>query len=39
MKALNFDFIFDIIYEILELKEDESFNNFINNLSISKEEK
>lgn len=39
MEALNFDSIFDIINEILEPKEDESFNIFINNLLISKKEK
>lgn len=38
MEALNFDTIFDIINEILEPKEDESFNTFIDNLlKISKE--
>lgn len=39
MEALNFDSIFNIINEILEPKEDESFNTFINDLLISEKEK
>lgn len=39
MEALNFNSIFDIINEILEPKEDGSFNTFINKSLISKKEK